>query len=85
MHIFTSSAPSDIPSSATYGLTFTANKDCYLHGVYLPYNNKLTINGKEMCPYTASSGFVPVTWKLSADDIVAVQGAVSCLYVLSEK
>ena len=85
LHIFTSSAPSDIPSGATYGLSFTANKDCYLHGVYLPYNNKLTINGKEMCSYTASSGFIPVTWKLSAGDIVTVQGAVSCLYVLSEK
>ena len=85
LHIFTSSAPSDIPSGATYGLSFIANKDCYLHGVYLPYNNKLTINGKEMCPYTASSGFVPLTWKLSASDVVTVQGAVSSLYVLSEK
>lgn len=66
-------------------LTYTAVNDCYLHGVYLPYNNKLTVNGKEMCPYTASSGFVPLTWKLSPGDIVTVQGAVSSLYILSEK
>lgn len=73
LHIFTSV------------FTYTAVNDCYLHGVYLPYNNKLTINGKELCPYTASSGFVPISWKLSAGDTVAVQSAVSSLYVLNEK
>lgn len=73
LHIFTSV------------FTYTAVNDCYLHGVYLPYNNKLMINGKELCPYTASSGFVPITWKLSAGDTVTVQSAVSSLYVLSEK
>lgn len=71
--------------SFTSVLTYTAVGDCYLHGVYLPYNNKLTINGKEMCPYTASSGFVPITWKLTSGDTVVVQSAVSSLYVLSEK
>ena len=73
LHIFTSV------------FTYTANDVCYLHGIYLPYNNKLMINGKELCPYTASSGFVPITWKLSAGDTVSVQSAVSSLYVLSEK
>lgn len=38
-----------------------------------------------MCPYTASSGFVPLTWKLSSGDVVTVQSAVSSLYVLIEK
>ena len=73
LHIFTSV------------FTYTAVNDCYLHGVYLPYNNKLMINGKELCPNTVSSGFVPITWKLSAGDTVTVQSAVSSLYVLSEK
>lgn len=71
--------------SFTSVLTYTAVGDCYLHGIYSTYNNKLMINGKEMCPYTAANEFVSISWKLTSGDTVVVQGAVSSLYVLSEK
>ena len=44
LHVFASSAPSDLPSGASYGLSFTANKTCYLVGTYKAHIGFIKIN-----------------------------------------
>ena len=75
-HVFTATAPSDIPSGATYGTTYTATGDCYLCGSVFSNNADVyvLINGHKFYGgRNTSSGqrLIPIPFtKLSSGDVV---------------
>ena len=97
-HIFSLTAPADIPSGATYGATYTATGDCYLCGsiysnnadVYVLINGHKFYGGRN-----TSSGqrLIPIPFtKLSSGDVVfstnhtlTADNAQDQLYILVEK
>ena len=94
LHVFMSSAPSDLPSDATYGLSFTATKECYICGyVYsdpinicvLSINNTqiatsvdVEYNGQRRC------GCYISPLKIKTGDVVSVSVEASMLHVFEE-
>ena len=95
LHVFDSTAPSGMPSGATYGLTFTATEDCYLFGYGAVHKGGgvtfASINDTvRVCTYamTSSSGqYIPenVCVKLNRGDVVKTDTASSYLYILKER
>lgn len=97
IHVFASSAPSDIPSGATYGTSYTATEDCYLGGSVFGNNADVyvKINGHKVYGVrNTSSGtrLLPIPFtKLSSGDTVTsvnasnVANAQDQLYIYVEK
>ena len=87
LHIFSASAPSGIPSGATYGNTYTASSSCYLVGfASADGNQKVQINKTVLQLGNTSyrdSGFINI--KLSAGDTVTVAFATESMHILKEK
>ena len=90
LHVFSTSAPSGIPSGASYGLTFTATKDCYLVG-HVYSRTILSINGVPIAQSHNGGGSVwenggtPAILKLTQGDIVSVTDSTEMLHVFAEK
>lgn len=90
LHVFTSSAPSGKPSGASYGLTFTATKDCYLVG-HVYSNTTLSINDVPIAKSHNGGGSVwenggtPAMLKLTRGDTVSVTASTEMLHVFAEK
>jgi hypothetical protein len=84
LHVFTSSAPAGMPSSATYGLSFTATKECWLVGVVDANGGILTVNGTQIARSATGNHINAPTIKLSAGDIVATSNNCTSLHVFEE-
>lgn len=87
IHVFSSTAPSDMPTGATYGFTFTATQDCYLCGTTM---RDVSIDGH---PYFSGSyggtayatNIIIQDLKLTAGDVVTVNSEAPTLHVCIEK
>ena len=90
LHVFSSTAPSNLPSGATYGLSFTATKDCYLVGSVAQGSTGgeeiVSINGRAITATpVGTSEFIYL--KISARDTVSISHLNSNgkLHVFREK
>lgn len=87
LHVFLSSAPSDLPSGATYGLTFTATKDCYIVGLIGSTASvafTLKINSRTIVDTTNNRSCM-VNLKLTSGDVVTITNATDTLHVFDTK
>lgn len=94
LHAFTSSAPSDLPTGATYGLSFTASKECYICGyvysgpinicvlsiddIQIATSVDVEYNGQRRC------GCYISPLKINTGDVVSVSAEASMLHVFEE-
>lgn len=87
IHVFSATAPADMPASATYGFTFTATQDCYIYGSTI---RDIVINGHSYFSATYggsafNTNIVIDGLKLTAGDVVAVSNDAPALHVCIEK
>lgn len=87
IHVFSATAPADIPASATYGFTFTATRDCYIYGSTI---RDIVINGHSYFSATYggsafNTNIVIDGLKLTDGDVVAVSNDAPALHVCIEK
>lgn len=93
LHVFSSSAPSGMPSGATYGLTFTATQDCYLLGALTSSGNAgqvVYINDVPVYESLLQNVYgqlkvtIPYT-RLSSGDVVRLSSANGSVHIFKAK
>lgn len=87
IHTFAASAPSDIPSGATYGTSFTATRDCYLMGMFQKSSSaNCTINGHAIVSSDTNNVNTFIDrLKLTSGDTVVLSQAMPLMFVYIEK
>ena len=95
LHVFSTTAPSGMPTGASYGLTYTATEDCYLYGDCsgVQTYTDVTINGTKLTGklnvgVPNSQGGIHVHDyydKLKAGDVVTVSANSAKLYIMKER